>query len=226
MKKTFYIFAFVFLQICLSSIPVYAEKSEKEIFFDNAANNWEKSSTNAKELSQISEVIGHFGLKEGETVLDAGCGTGRLIPFLYTNVGKNGYVYGIDFSQEMLRIAKQKYHNENISFIKADIAQIPLSSESIDRIICFCTFPHIDNKTLALSEFHRLLKPSGILVICNLLGSKELNGLHKKIGGAVANDTSPCAKEMKQLFLEANFVPLELQDFQTLYLMTARKPNP
>ncbi|WKZ20188.1 MAG: methyltransferase domain-containing protein [Candidatus Jettenia sp. CY-1] len=225
MKKIFYVYTLVFLQVCLFSFPVCAGKSEKEIFFDNVASNWDKSSASAEELSRINEVIGYLGLKEGETVLDAGCGTGRLIPFLHNKVGKNGHVYGIDFSQEMLRIAKQKYPNENISFIKADITQIPLPSESIDRIICFCTFPHIDNKMLALTEFFRVLKSSGILVICNLMGSKELNTLHRKIGGAIANDVSPDVREMKQLFLESNFIPLELQDFQTLYFMMANKPR-
>lgn len=200
MKKIFYVYTLVFLQVYLFSFPVFAEKSEKEMFFDNVANNWDKSSASAEELSRINEVIGYLGLREGETVLDAGCGTGRLIPFLHNKVGKNGHVYGIDFSQEMLRIAKQKHHSENISFVKADITQIPLPSESIDRIICFCTFPHIDNKMLTLREFYRLLKPDGVLIICNLMSSKELNELHRKIGGAIANDVSPDIREMKQLF--------------------------
>jgi demethylmenaquinone methyltransferase/2-methoxy-6-polyprenyl-1,4-benzoquinol methylase len=223
MRKIFYTYIVVFSQVCLFSFPAFAGKSEKEIFFDNTANNWEKSSSSAEELSRIDAVIDLFGLKEGETVLDAGCGSGRLTPFLLNKMGQNGHLYGIDFSQEMLRIAKQKYHNENVSFIKADLTMIPLPSESIDRIICFCTFPHIDNKELALREFSRILKPSGILIICNLMGSKKLNELHRKIGGPVANDVSPDVEEMKRLFLESNFIPIEMQDSQTLYLMTASK---
>lgn len=184
-----------------------------------------KVSPSAKELSRINAVIDYFRLKESETVLDAGCGSGRLTPFLLNKIGKNGHLYGIDFSQEMLRIAKQKYPNGNVSFIKADITKIPLPSESIDRVICFCTFPHIDNKELALREFSRILKPSGILIICNLMGSKDLNELHRKIGGAVANDASPDVGEMKRLFLESNFIPIELQDLETLYFTMASKSH-
>lgn len=95
MKKIFFVYFLMLSLGCLFSFSVYAEKSKKEIFFDNAAENWEKSSASAEELSRINAVIDYYRLKEGETVLDAGCGSGRLTPFLLNKIGKNGHLYGI-----------------------------------------------------------------------------------------------------------------------------------
>lgn len=198
-------------------------KEEKEMFFDSMAKQWEEMSYSKEELGKIEKIVPLFGLQEGEVVLDAGCGTGRLIPFLLKAVGDRGHVYCLDFSQKMLEIAKQKKYSGSVSFAKSDITQMPLPSESLDRIICFCTFPHINNKMDALKEFFRVLKPGGVLIICNLLGSEELNAMHKKIGGAVADDISPGAKEVEGLFLESNFTPVELLDSRDLYLLKAKK---
>lgn len=212
--------------LSLHGSTALAEKGEKEAYFDKAAAGWEEMSHhNISELERIAEILPSFGLQEGEIVLYAGCGTGRLIPFLSEKVGRDGLVYGLDFSEEMLKIAQQKNFQGNVTFIKADITNMPLASESINRTICFCTFPHIDNKQAALREFFRVLKPGGVLIICNLLGSKELNTLHKGMGGAVAEDTSPDAQEMERLLLENNFVPLKMLDSPTLYFMQAVKPG-
>ena len=207
------------------SIRLYVKEEDKEAFWDREAREWEEALQNdTEEKDNTVKVIPLFGLQEGEVVLDAGCGTGGLIPLLLKEVGRSGCVYGLDLSQEMLRIAREKHYDGNVSFLKGDIIEIPLPPESMDRIICFRTFAHIDDKIGALREFFRVLKPSGIVVICNLLGSKELNELHKEIGGAIANDTSPGVKEMEQFFLESNFTPVELLDADTLYIMKARKP--
>ena len=117
-----------------------------------------------------------------------------------------------------------KRHDGDVAFLKADVANIPLPSESIDRVICFRTFADIDDKRGALRQYFRVLRPGGIVVICNLLGSKEHDELSKAVGGVIANDTSPGVREMEQFFLESNFTPIELLDSDTLYMMKARKP--
>ncbi|HHT9153197.1 MAG TPA: class I SAM-dependent methyltransferase, partial [Candidatus Hypogeohydataceae bacterium YC40] len=107
----------LFLALLLLTPILTAEKCEKEAFFDMMAQAWEEMSQhNTGELARIREIISSFGLKEGETVLDAGCGTGRLIPFLLKEVGRNGRIYALDCSQEMLLIAKQKQYDGNVSF--------------------------------------------------------------------------------------------------------------
>ncbi|MDO8137368.1 MAG: methyltransferase domain-containing protein [Candidatus Brocadiales bacterium] len=211
--------------LTLLSIKLYVKEGDKEAFWDSWARDWEEAiQGDTDEMDRMIKAIPLFELREGETVLDAGCGTGTLIPFLLKEVGRGGRVYGLDISQEMLRIARQKHYDGDVSFLKGDIIEIPLPSESMDRIICFRTFSIIDDKIGVLREFFRVLKPSGVVVICNLLGSKEETVLLKEIGGAIANDTSPGVKEMEQFFLESNFTPVELLDSDTLYIMKARKP--
>ena len=211
--------------LTLLSIRLYVKEGDKEVFWDTEARDWEEAiQLDTDEMDRMSKVIPLFGLREGETVLDAGCGTGTLIPFLLKEVGRGGCVYGLDLSQEMRQAARQKHYDGDVSFLKADVANIPLPSESIDRVICFRTFADIDDKRGALRQYFRVLRPGGIVVICNLLGSKEHDELSKAVGGVIANDTSPGVREMEQFFLESNFTPIELLDSDTLYMMKARKP--
>lgn len=91
----------------------------------------------------------------GGVVLDLACGSGRLLDFAD---------FGVDASSEMVAIARQKHPNKTIHV--ADAAHIPLADGSVDTIISFHLFMHLDwDKIHAiLAECHRVLRNGGRVI--------------------------------------------------------------
>jgi SAM-dependent methyltransferase len=88
-------------------------------------------------------------------VLDLACGSGRLLDFAQ---------YGADASSEMIQVAKSKFPDREIYL--ADAESLPFANASIDAIISFHFFMHLDAAKAAavLQECHRVLKPGGRVI--------------------------------------------------------------
>jgi SAM-dependent methyltransferase len=74
-------------------------------------------------------------LKPGEVVLDLGSGGGLDVLLAAQRVGPQGYVYGLDMTDEMLAVARrnaEKAGASNVEFIKGDIENIPLPDASLE----------------------------------------------------------------------------------------------
>jgi len=193
----------------------------RKTFFDKEAHNWEKEHQSQKEHSKLKKLILYFPIKAGYTVLDAGCGTGRLIPYIKKSAGNSGQIVEMDFSEKMLDIAKKKHSNLNIWFIQSDAQQIPLKKNLFDMVICFALFPHLPDKKNTLKEFKRILKPNHPLVIAHTMSRAELNKFHKKVKGPVTQDLLPDRKDMKELFWDTGFRNLSITDKPSLYIARA-----
>lgn len=97
-----------------------------------------------------------------KTILDAGCGYGRLIKKFSNYTEK---IFGIDISHEILIEAK-KYLGPGYELHEGSITNLPFKDQSFDIIFCDRVLMHlmeIDMKT-ALLEFKRVLKPSDIIL--------------------------------------------------------------
>ncbi len=108
--------------------------------------------------SYIDEFVSNL---QGKNVLDIGCGAGQVTNYL-TQKGVNAI--GIDFSQKLLKIAKETFPESK--FILADICEYE-QNEQVDGIIVKDMLFHLpdQNLTHVLLNFKKLLKPSGILCI-------------------------------------------------------------
>ena len=99
-------------------------------------------------------------------LLNLGCAHGPdFLPFT------PGFdLYGVDFSAEMLRLARkysQKF-NFAVNLSLADVSSLPYSDETFDWVISVATYHHIkseEKKRAALSELRRVLKPGGEVFI-------------------------------------------------------------
>ncbi|HEV1997684.1 MAG TPA: methyltransferase domain-containing protein, partial [Candidatus Dormibacteraeota bacterium] len=113
--------------------------------------------------------------RPGEVVLDVPVGGA---PTLRAAPGRlRGTYIGIDLSLEMLRRADAERRAErltNVVLARGDITRLPLADSSVDRALCFNGLHVISDKRAALGEFHRVLKPGGLLM-----------------GNVVISDTSP-----------------------------------
>jgi ubiquinone/menaquinone biosynthesis C-methylase UbiE len=113
-------------------------------------------------------IIEHLGIELGMTVLDAGCGPGRLTIPLAKGVGEHGRVVAMDIQEGMLVRTKQKVLAEalsNIEFLQAGLGQGALGTSRFDRALLVTVLGEIPDRAMALKEISGALKPGGILSI-------------------------------------------------------------
>jgi demethylmenaquinone methyltransferase/2-methoxy-6-polyprenyl-1,4-benzoquinol methylase len=196
----------------------------RQMFFNKIAGQWDRR-VQSQRLSQfLDSYVPKFGLKYGQKILDVGAGTGILIPFLLQEVGRSGYVVGIDYAEKMIDICKSKYgHLSNVRFEVRNVGQIDYSSGSFDAVTCFGLFPHLENRKEALSQINRVLKLGGRLVIAHSLSSAELAAHHQSSSAVVAQDSLPNSLEMKELLRTAGFGGISIKDEPECYLCLSDK---
>jgi ubiquinone/menaquinone biosynthesis C-methylase UbiE len=197
----------------------------RQPFFNQTAQNWDKEFDNPQLHAFLEQFVPSFGLSAGQHVLDVGTGTGILIPFLHKALGAKGHITAIDYAPNMVSICKTKHaHFPNVSIIVADAEKLQFPDASFDAVTCFGLFPHLDNKKAALSQFHRVLKSKGKLIIAHALGSAEIKNHHQSAPQAVASDVLPTETEMRKLLQQAGFTGIQIVDRQGSYLCTSTKP--
>ncbi len=74
-----------------------------------AAQDIEVSYQTPEVINQRMQTLQAMSLRAGGRVLDAGCGTGLLIQGMVSAVGENGQIVGIDFSDDMLDVARERF---------------------------------------------------------------------------------------------------------------------
>lgn len=116
-------------------------------------------------------------INPGEAVLDIGCGAGVDTIVAATLVGPTGTVTGIDMVPEMLAQAKENVRImdlKNVTFTEASAEKLPLPDASFDVVISNGAFNLIPDKSGALAESFRVLKPKGRLMLADQILVGEL----------------------------------------------------
>ena len=100
------------------------------------------------------------------TVVDVGCGTGEVCAAL---APVNKRVIGIDASSEMLQIAAERTKNfKNVELQLGAAENLGLAEECADIVLAMLVLHHTANPQECLSEFHRVLRPGGRLVVLDM----------------------------------------------------------
>lgn len=131
-------------------------------------------------------MLARLHLRGNETVMDAGCGTGRLTGDLLA-VLPQGRVVGIDLSQQMLRKAREHLCAEfdsRLSLVACDLLQLPFA-RVFDGIVSTAAFHWVLNHDLLFANLHSLLLPGGWLEAqCG--GGPNLASLRQRVGALTA----------------------------------------
>jgi predicted O-methyltransferase YrrM len=157
------------------------------------------------------------GIREGEVVVDLGCGGGMDVFLAARKVGASGRVIGIDMTTEMLeraRAGQQKLGLTNVEFHQSAIDTLPLPNNSVDCVISNCVINLVPDKLAVFREILRVLKPGGRVALSDIALKQELPSEVKQsveayvgcISGAILID------EYRSLLEQAGFASVVVTD--------------
>lgn len=113
------------------------------------------------------EAIAASKLKPGATVLDVACGPGTLALRLAHRAGE---VHGIDFSDSMLAVFRQKIEQEghgNFALHCGDAQSLPYSDATFDAAFSMFGLMFFPDRKRGFAEIHRTLKPGGSIAVAS-----------------------------------------------------------
>ena len=115
-----------------------------------------------------------LGVKDGDTVLEMGFGTGHAVLAMAESVGEKGKVYGIDISDRMLRIVGSRVEkmemSKRVALQREDAADLPYKDDFFDAVFMSFTLELFDTPEIpkVLQHCRRVLKDGGRICVVSL----------------------------------------------------------
>ncbi len=135
--------------------------------FNRRAQTWDAAHTHDPE--KIRLILALSGLVEGMDMLDVGCGTGVLVPYLLEYAPRR--VVAVDFADRMIKIAREKVSDPRVEFVCTDVFR--LIGAICDCCFLYNSFPHFPDPHRLLAHLALLVRPGGRLVISHSRGKAD-----------------------------------------------------
>ncbi|MFF9486572.1 class I SAM-dependent methyltransferase [Streptomyces sp. NPDC014676] len=141
-------------------------------FFTARAADWDRRFPDDGPV--YAAAVAGLGLREGDRVLDAGCGTGRALPPLRAAVGPSGVVLGADLTPAMLWEAARAGRDRDGALLLTDVAALPLRPSTLDAVFAAGLIAHLPDPAGNLREIARVVRPGGVLALFHPVGRAAL----------------------------------------------------
>ncbi len=143
-------------------------------FFDRLAPQWDADMVRNEAV--ITRILDGADIRPGIHVLDVACGTGVVIPdYLKRNVAS---VTAVDISPEMVKIARAKFPQENVTVLCGDIEEVQLARK-FDCIMVYNAFPHFPDPEKLIDTLSGLLAPGGTLTVAHGMSRAAIDRHHE-----------------------------------------------
>ena len=132
-----------------------------------------------------------LNLLPGETLIDVGCGSGRLLERFAERLQPGGLAQGFDISEEAVWATRKRELEADV----ADAADLPVTNAFADALTCIFAIYYHDDLVQVLSEFSRVLKKGGRIAIAGPARetNRELYEFHRRATGAEPSDADTMA---------------------------------
>lgn len=134
------------------------------VYGGNAAENYERYFVPAIGAPLAENLVRQAGLRQGERVLDVACGTGVVARLAAPLVRPSGSVIGVDLNPGMVAVA-QSVEPDSIDWREGPADSLPIDDDSVDVAFCQMGLQFFADKTAALTEACRTLRPGGRLLL-------------------------------------------------------------
>ncbi len=149
---------------------VLRSKSEAREAYDKMSR-WYDVLAGSSEQEFVRLGLEKLAASDAEVILEIGCGTGGALVALARAVGDSGKVHGIDISEGMLSVAREKLRTaglkKRVELRLGDAAQLPFEQRFFDGVFMSFTLELFDTPEIpvVLAECHRVLRSSGRLAV-------------------------------------------------------------
>ncbi len=207
--------------------PIATDIRRKEFFNERAEqwlDMWYKNSgmgACTRYEREFERLFSLMNLQSGDSVLDLGCGSGVLVPYILDHIGSGGMLQEVDYAEKMIEVNRRLHEDGRITFVVAGADELTVHDKSFDVVICFSSFPHFQRKPETLAMTAKTLKPGGKLIIAHFDSSQDINSLHRK-HESVMHDFLPSEVDMRKLITRAGLHVELFIDESGFYFIDAR----
>lgn len=143
-------------------------------FFNCKAEIWDDICVHDQD--KLSLITSLCGIKPGDKVLDAACGTGIMSNELIKSSA--GKITGLDISDKMIETAKKKFNSTRLEFVVDDLYSC--SIQDYDVALLYCVYPHLMDRPALVEKLHSILRPGGRFLIAHSESAASINSMHDR----------------------------------------------